>query len=298
VTADPRQPRPATSGERPALRQRLGALALRIAARLTGQHPILLEYPPPPGDRERWGWGRPRNAAIHGLLEAQTERYREVLELIEAQAPGLRASQEADDPSWHQNWFTGLDAAALYALIRSRRPSRYHEVGSGNSTLFAARAIADEGLQTRILSVDRQPRAEVDRVCDEVIRQPLESVDPARVSTLESGDILLVDSSHYALKGSDVVAFFLDVLPVLPTGVLVGLHDIFLPDDYPWWLSRWYSEQYILASWLLGSAGIAKIVLPCHFCATGPELRPQLDAMWSRMQLAGIPYGSTFWFET
>jgi Methyltransferase domain len=269
-----------------------------VAARLTGQHPALLEYPPASIDGERWGWGRPPNAALHRLIAAQSPRYRGTLELIEAMADGLRASQRAGGPDWQQDWFTGLDAAALYAQIRTRRPARYHEVGSGYSTRFAARAIADGTLGTRILSVDPQPRADVDRLCDEVLREPLESVDPARVSALQRGDILVIDSSHYALKGSDVVAFMFDVLPALPPGVLVGLHDIFVPDDYPWWLSRWYSEQYLLGAWLLGGGAAEKIVLPAHFCATDPDLRSTVDAMWGRMGLSGLAYGSMFWFES
>jgi hypothetical protein len=195
MIADPRQPRPGSPWERPTPRQRLGTLALRVAARLTGQHPVLLEYPPTGSDEERWGWGRPANASLHRLLTAQSHRYGETLELIEAQADGLRASQEENDPSWEQSWFTGLDAAVLYAQIRTRKPTRYHEVGSGFSTLFAARAIADEKLDTHIVSVDPQPRAEIDRVCDEVLREPLQLLDPARVSALRTGDVLAYGSA-------------------------------------------------------------------------------------------------------
>ena len=113
-----------------------------------------------------------------------------------------------------------------------------------------------------------------------------------------SGDVLLIDSSHYALQGSDVVAFFLDVLPTLPAAVLVGIHDVFLPDDYPWWLSRWYAEQYLLATWLLGAAGRVGLIFPAHFCATDPQLRASVDGLWERCGLPGIAYGSTLWFET
>jgi Methyltransferase domain len=160
------------------------------------------------------------------------------MELIERYGPDLAriplASVGPGEPYWGQHYFTGVDAAARYSLIRERRPSRYHEVGSGNSTLFAARAILDGGLSTRVVSVDPQPRAGVDAVCDEVIRAPLEQADPRHMAALEPGDVLLVDSSHCALTNSDVVTFFLEVLPALPAGVLVGIHDVFLPDDYPW----------------------------------------------------------------
>jgi hypothetical protein len=133
-------------------------------------------------------------------------------------------------------------------------------------------------------------------VCDEILREPLQRADLGRVATLAPGDMMLVDSSHYALKDSDVVTFMLELLPALPAGVLVGFHDVFLPDDYPWWFTgRWYSEQYLLAAWLLGVGGGAKVLLASHYCATEPTLRARLDAVW---ELPGDPYGTSFWFET
>jgi hypothetical protein len=236
-------------------------------------------------------------------MARNADRYQVTMELIERFGADLAripfASAGRGEPHWGQDYFTGLDAAALYALIRERRPSRYHEVGSGNSTLFAARAIRDGGLPTRILSVDPQPRADVEPVCDEVVRAPLEHADPGQVAALEPGDVLLVDSSHCALTNSDVVTFFLEVLPALPGGVLVGIHDVFLPDDYPWWLSgRCYSEQYLVAAWLLGAGDRARLVLASHFCATDPTLRAELDAAWDRAGVPGIAYGSSLWIET
>lgn len=285
------------------MRQRVGELALRGSAWLLGGHPITLEYPPPAPAQRRWGWGNPSNAALRELFARRTDDYHRPIELIERHGPDLARVGGSDpghgEPTWDQDWFTGLDAAALYAFIRARRPARYHEVGSGNSTLFAARAIRDGALPTRILSVDPHPRAAVDSVCDEMIRSPLEHADPGRVAALEAGDILLLDSSHYVLPGSDVVTFFLEVMPALPTRVLVGIHDVFLPDDYPWWLSGgWYSEQYMLAAWLLGAGEKATLVFPIHYCATESALRAALDTAWARAGLTGLAYGSTLWFET
>jgi hypothetical protein len=69
-------------------------------------------------------------------------------------------------------------------------------------------------------------------------------------------------------------------------------------DHYPWWLSRWFGEQYLLATWLLGAAGRTRLVFPAHFCATEPALRARADAVWERRELPGIAYGSALWFET
>lgn len=301
---DPRTPRALVRPEKRGLRENLVRAALRLARALGGGYAISLEYPPPNVEYQRFGWGRPSHERLRELLVAHAAQFRSVIACIERYGEDLaripRTPLGPGEPHWGQHWFTGVDAAALYTFIRERRPRRYHEIGSGNSTLFAARAVRDGGLSTRILSVDPHPRAEVDAICDEVLRAPLQEVDPARVASLESGDILLVDSSHYVLMNSDVTTFVLDVLPALPNGVLVGIHDIFLPDDYPWWLAeRWYSEQYALAAWLLGAGGRVQTVFATHLVATDPSLRAGLDAAWERAGLSGIlAYGSCFWFET
>jgi len=160
--------------------------------------------------------------------------------------------------------------------------------------------VHDGGLQTRITSIDPAPRAEVDGVCDEVVRAPFQDTDLGRFAELEAGDVVLVDSSHHVLRNSDVTVFVLDVLPELPAGVLVGIHDVFLPDDYPWWLAdRWYSEQYLVAAWLLGAGDATQVVFAAHFAATDRELRPAADKAFAAAGPAGVPaYGSSFWIES
>ncbi len=295
---DPRTPEPPRGWPgRPGLRNRLAAGALRTASRLDGRHYVGLEYPPPDQAEPRWGWTRPPHSRLAELLSARRERFRAVLELV-----GSHAGDLARMPYWDQHLFTGLDAAVLYALLRERDPARLVEIGSGHSTLFAARAVHDGGLQTRITSIDPAPRAEVDRVCDEVVRAPFQDTDLGRFAELEAGDVVLVDSSHHVLRNSDVTAFVLDVLPELPPGVLVGIHDVFLPDDYPWWLAdRWYSEQYLVAAWLLGGgAGDAtQVVFATHFAATDQELRPAADQAFAACGPQGMPaYGSSFWIQS
>ena len=46
-------------------------------------------------------------------------------------------------------------------MVRSLRPRRIVEVGSGHSTRFLARAVADGGLDTRITAIDPRPRASI-----------------------------------------------------------------------------------------------------------------------------------------
>jgi hypothetical protein len=82
----------------------------------------------------------------------------------------------------------------------------------------------------------------------------VQHLDLRLFSSLQAGDILFIDSSHVVGVGSDVVREFLEILPALNPGVLVHLHDIFLPYDYPreavlrnFWF---WSEQYLLQSFL------------------------------------------------
>ncbi len=52
-----------------------------------------------------------------------------------------------------------------------------------------------------------------------------------------------------------------------------AVHDIFLPDDYPpEWADRYYSEQYLLAAWLLGGGEVARSCCRRTTSASVPEL--------------------------
>jgi hypothetical protein len=200
-------------------------------------------------------------------------------------------------PIWKNGWLPSVDGATLYALLATRKPRLYLEIGSGNSTRFARRAIADLGLGTRIVSIDPQPRAEIDAICDEVIRRPLEAVAPSVFGELGAGDVVFFDGSHRSFANSDVTVFFTEILPAIPSGVVWGLHDIVLPDDYPVDGCAYYNEQYLLASYLLGGAGSDEIVFPAYFASTRGRL-PLTAALFAEPELreAGA-YGCGFWMQ-
>lgn len=205
-----------------------------------------------------------------------------------------------DDPAapyWENDMLPAVDALALYGLLVRSNPRCYLEIGSGQSTRFAARAIADHGLRTRIVWVDPRPRAEIDALCDEVVRQPLEEVDPERFAELTAEDLVFLDGSHRSFQSSDVTVFFLEVLPLLPRGALYGIHDVFLPADYPpHWADRYYNEQYLLACYLFGGADGDEILLPCHHIMDHTRLAACLDPLWSLPALQGTPRsGCSFW---
>jgi predicted O-methyltransferase YrrM len=157
------------------------------------------------------------------------------------------------NPRFDQEWFTGLDATLAYTMVRELAPSRIIEVGSGHSTRFMARAIEDGGLRTSFTSIDPEPRRDIDTLCTTVERRPLD-VDALPVfDQLMSGDILFIDGSHILMPGTDVEFLFTHIIPVLPAGCVVHIHDIFAPDPYPQpWQWRGYNEQALCVA-LLGS---------------------------------------------
>jgi hypothetical protein len=171
------------------------------------------------------------------------------LRWIEKYAAELEAigSLPPPAPRWNQDWFPRLDAAAAYAMVRETKPRRIVEVGSGHSTRFMARAVADGGLDTRIIAIDPEPRASIEKLPVEWLRIPVQQV--SAFPPLGAGDILFIDSSHQLKPGSDVEFLLGSVMPRLPAGVRVHFHDIFLPDDYPThWAWRRYNEQAAVAS--------------------------------------------------
>jgi hypothetical protein len=117
---------------------------------------------------------------------------------------------------------------------------------------------------------------------------------------LQRGDVLFIDSSHRVLQNSDVTALFLDVIPRLPPGVLVQIHDINLPYDYDReTVDRFYSEQYLLAVYLLAEGNHIRVLLPNLFISYDEELRSILDPLWTLPNLRNVDHrGASFWFET
>jgi len=276
--------------------------AIRAAAWMAPDRVVVLDMPPTAG--RRWNADHP-HAGLSQIINANRAIYANNLRAFLALTEELvripiERPDESTEPCWNNGWIPASDGVALYGFVATCKPRRYIEVGSGNSTLFARRAIRDGHLETRITSIDPWPRASIDRICDEVIRQPAETVSAGVFDCLEAGDILYIDGSHRVLMNSDVTALFLDVLPLLKPGVLVHVHDITLPHDYPAeWAGRWYSEQYLLAAFLLAKEAKFDILLPNWFIKHDAELSGMLDPLWQRPELQGIALygGCSFWMR-
>jgi uncharacterized protein len=206
--------------------------------------------------------------ALEPLFAAAAPGIRDVLRAVEDCRTPLRAIDGSDGLArWTQDWFPRLDAAAAYAIVRGAKPRRIVEIGSGHSTRFMARAVADAGLPTRIVCIDPAPRAAIAKLPVTHVKAVLAEADPVVLAELGAGDILFIDSSHIAMPGTDVDRLFLDVLPRLPAGVLVHVHDILLPDAYPpEWGWRGYNEQLVAGALLQG--GGWEIVFASRYAAT------------------------------
>jgi hypothetical protein len=192
-----------------------------------------------------------------------------LLAVMERHAPALLAIGEEPPPAprWRQDWFPRLDAAAAYALVSTRAPKRLIEIGSGHSTRWLARAVADAGLPTRIVAIDPAPRASLIGLRLEMIQAPVQVVGAATFGDLDAGDVLSMDGSHVLMPGTDVDVVVNGILPRLPAGVLVHIHDVFLPDGYPAaWAWRGYNEQLAVATLLQGRG--YRLLWSSHWVAT------------------------------
>lgn len=158
------------------------------------------------------------------------------------------------------------DAEVLYAMVREMKPRRIVEVGAGGSTQIIAAALRKNYLETReralFYSIDPYMPSFLGALAgtlDEFVRftplsQRVQDADISVFGSLGEGDVLFVDSSHVFKQGSDVEFEFLCVYPILKKGILVHIHDIFFPFDYPLeWNNKEYwfwNEQYFLETFL------------------------------------------------
>lgn len=206
--------------------------------------------------------------ALEPTFRAAEPSFWAVMDAVEAHADALGAIRPGTGPArFDQDWFPRLDAAAAYALVRREEPGRIVEIGSGHSTRFLVRAVRDAGLPTRITAIDPAPRASLAGLGIDHVPALLADTDPALFAALGPGDMLFVDSSHVAMPGSDVDRIVGDVLPRLPAGVLVHVHDVLLPDPYPPdWAWRGYNEATVVAALLAG--GGPELVFSSHWVST------------------------------
>jgi predicted O-methyltransferase YrrM len=199
---------------------------------------------------------------------------------------------------WDNGFWNNADALVQYGLVRSRQPLRYLEIGCGWSSLLLARAL---GRNVRPCSVDLIEPYGNDEMLAALPREwtrhrtILQRADLALVERLGPGDVLFFDGSHCAKAASDVNWFFFRLLPRLRPGVLIHLHDIFLPDDYPeeWIFERGqtWNEQYLLQAFLMNNKTYRVLIANRYLYRAGRET---LDRLYRGVQPS---FGCSFWME-
>ncbi|MEM7429292.1 MAG: class I SAM-dependent methyltransferase [Pseudomonadota bacterium] len=222
-------------------------------------------------------------AALEPAFTAARPGFEAVITEIDTLADEFRAvdGTGSDRARWDQYWCPRLDAMAAYTMVRTKAPKRVIEVGSGHSTRFMARAVADGGLDCAMTAIDPEPRAQIAELPITIERKTLQEVDPALFGTLEAGDFLCIDSSHILMPGSDVDLALNRILPALPSGIIVSFHDIFLPYPYPPdWNWRNYNEQNGVGVLLQGGY---EILFASHYVVR--EMAPS----WEGTVIADIP---------
>lgn len=181
------------------------------------------------------------------------------LDLLRNHFPKFRDEYEnfpAEPPSGQRRPFRGIDALVAYCMVRHFQPGLIIEVGSGFSSLVLGAAAA-KNQRAALICIDPFPRDFLRKGfpgLQTLIEKNVQEIDLEFFSQLQSGDILFIDSSHTVKIGGDVNYLFLEVLPRLNPGVIVQVHDIFLPFEYRrhWILDefRFWTEQYLLQAFL------------------------------------------------
>ena len=191
---------------------------------------------------------------------------------------------------FHNGFFERIDAEVAYSFVRSRKPKRVVEVGSGNSTLVIAAAMqknAADGFPGEFVAIEPSPAPYLK---DGV--PGLTSLISARVQdapldlflNLEANDILFIDSSHVVSMDSDVLYEVLSLLPRLAPGVVIHFHDIFTPLDYPEKLVMtnlcFWGEQYMLESFLAFNSAFKVLWAASAMQAAHPDLLRETFPLW------------------
>ena len=225
-----------------------------------------------------WPADEPELPGIDWRADAQVA----LLEELAAQERLAFPDGPTGDPAVYHTgneMFSAVDAWALQAMLRRVRPGRLLEVGCGWSSLVTAQVNREVlGRAVAVTCIEPYPpdflAGGVDGI-GEVLPVRVQDVPLERFTALEAGDVLFIDSSHVVKTGSDARFLYHEVLPRLRPGVVVHVHDIFLPREYPedWVLSgRGWNEQYVLQSFLAHNAAFEVLLGMAWAIRARPEL--------------------------
>lgn len=266
---------------------------------------VFLEYKVNP--KPRYGYGLSPHSYLNKIISKYDEQYSKILNSFLKYKNSIITIKDSknetniNNPTWNNGFLPGLDIIGIYGMIAEYKPKIYFEIGSGNSTKVARKSIKENNLNTKIISLDPFPRTNIDRLSDEIIRKPIETLPNYKLitDTLNENDILFIDNSHGVYPNSDAMICFMELLPFLKKGVIVHFHDIYLPFDYPQFMcDRFYNEQYLLAAFLMSNPEKYQPLLPNYYISEHKNLSPILSEIWEHPNLKNVEqHGGSFWLK-
>lgn len=196
----------------------------------------------------------------------------------------------------HNGYYPTPDAELYAAMISTMNPARIIEVGSGYSTLIARAAVEHARLECEIHIIDPLPRRDIENYADRIEYKPVEESSLVDLE-LAPDTLLFIDSSHVCRSGGDLPFLYCRVLPALPPGVLVHVHDIFIPYDYPDnYFERFYTEGYLLHA-LLANSSKFEVVLSTHNLSRNYK-EPMQAAFGPSVGEDPLFFGASFWIKS
>ncbi len=210
-------------------------------------------------------------------FKLEPERYLKLLDDLFPYATEILSypiEQKGESEFWFRNHaYQDLDAVSLYCMVRHFKPRRIIETGCGFSSRvisIAARKNASEGHPVQCTFIDPYPSERIlrDRLAGPLVEKKVEDVPLASFQELQQGDFLFIDTSHVIKTQNDCCYEYLELVPSLKPGVILHVHDIFTPYDYPeeWILKNQFAfnEQYALECLMTGNPAL-ETILPLHY---------------------------------
>jgi predicted O-methyltransferase YrrM len=169
-------------------------------------------------------------------------------------------------------FFIEPDAFTLYSVIRCFQPKRIVEIGSGYSSALILDTIERFlDYSPELVFVEPHPDRlrnllqSGDAGSSRILEANAQSLPMEVFSQLSASDILFIDSSHVGKCGSDVLHLLFNVLPLLSQGVLIHIHDMFWPFEYPesWYQEgRCWNEAYLVRAMLMFGSALEIVFWP------------------------------------
>jgi hypothetical protein len=302
------------------VRSKAATLSAKVfkAAERVGVHVMPIHYYTPVASR-RWlrlnetSWRRTgMPAGIRWDLAEQGRWLRETASAFPSEVPLGEIVRAAGQVGGFR--YGPIEAQFLHAFIRRYKPQRVVEIGSGSTTLIISKAArrneAEGGPETSIEAVDPYARSGLEALQGVTVRKVGALDLTAESLGLTEGDLLFIDSSHAVRTGSEVVHLYLGIVPELPPGVFIHVHDIFLPylyapdvyDSYFDW-----QETALVAALLINNPQLK--VLACLSALHGerPDLLGEVFSEYRPRQLerglyangsADLHFPSSLWLRT